>query len=204
MLLGVPCSFSYCVKNHHLLNTYLLRTHYGSGAGDTEVNKTDKAPCSCPLGVRQTLSKSTFKGLPCSLFPTGTPLPHRLIPRRPMAPSQVRAGWPWAGDGSVTPTLCALSLQGTRIGCAESKVACGSCCPQPGWSPGPTGATGWRVTCCTWRRWVCRRRCRRGLWCYSCGPHRWAWCGSGSMWCVWGCECVSVCACIEVCICERV
>lgn len=138
MLLGVPCSFSYCVKNHHLFNTYLLRTHYGSGAGDTEVNKTDKAPCSCPRAVRQTLSKSTLKGRPCSFFPTGTPFLHRVTPRRPMAPSQVRAGWPWAEGWICNPppsVLCPCRGQGSDVQSQRSPVE--AVVPSQAGHPGP-------------------------------------------------------------------
>lgn len=132
-------------------------------------------------------ARPAFKGFPlgfsqgCSSvasLPQEHPTPG-VTPRGPLALWEVGAGRPWAGSGSVTHILCAPFLQGIRTGCAGSKVACGSCCPQPGWPPGPTGASGWRVTCSTWRRWACRSRCRRGLWCCSSGPPRWVPAGAG-------------------------
>jgi hypothetical protein len=92
-----------------------------------------------------------------------------------MAKWKARAGLPWARGVPVIFTFCALSPQGIRTVCAAQKTACGSCCPQLGWPSGLTGAAGWRVTCGTWKRWGCPRRCRHGHWCCSYGPHRWAW-----------------------------
>lgn len=108
MLLGVSCSRSCCVKNHRSCNTYPLSTYRGPVAGDTEVNKTDKSPRSCSLGVRQPIHESTCKGLSCSLLPAGAAHPHGVTPRRPLASWEVRAERPWVGHGSVTPTLCSV------------------------------------------------------------------------------------------------
>lgn len=51
---------------------------------------------------------------------------------------------------------------------------CGTCCPQTGSAEGPIRAPGSRAiaTSCVNRGSMQRRR--RELYCYSCGPHRWA------------------------------
>lgn len=165
-------------KKHRSLKAYGLSTDWGPGAGDTETDKTNEALHSCPPGVGgvgETENNGlAFKGLPWSLFP----YPRRVTPSRPLASCDVGLGGPGLGGGgrrSLTPTLCALAPQAIRTTRAESKVACGSCCPRPGWPHGPNGAAGWRATCCTCRRRACRRTCRPGPWCCSSGPRRWAW-----------------------------
>uniref|UniRef100_A0A8C9C595 Prostacyclin synthase n=1 Tax=Phocoena sinus TaxID=42100 RepID=A0A8C9C595_PHOSS len=96
---------------------------------------------------------------------------------RPMtASTQPTASRPSASSTCCSPNWHVAPCHwGIGSRCAGSKAACGSCRPQPGRPLGPTGANGWRVTCCTWRRQACRSRCRRGLRRCSSGPRRGAW-----------------------------
>ena len=167
-----------------------LHTHMGwpsSGIRPREGSTRLPVSCSLPCSAKKPIHLTDAGGAPplhlarisglgsLELSPAGSPHPPPWgDTRRPLASGggwgRVALGWRWSCN---PPILCAPSLQGIRTGWARSKVACGSCCPQPGWPAGPTGADGWRVTCCTWRRWACRRRCRPAPGCCSSGPHRW-------------------------------